>query len=266
MSGQTSTVCQPTGGSCSALCVDDRFEPNNDVSEAFLLASPNEILNELKLCGDEQGTESDYYNVFVPQKGELTVEARFLHSDGDLDLSLRDAQDQVIDLGFSITDNEIIQACVDPGTYTINAFAFEPLIDIGYSLAIDFAESTCCAEDMYEPNNNNNTAPLIFAGTIDPVLSICRDDLDYYAIDLVAGETLVVDILFDQVDEMGDLDIFVHDLNDQRLTPCCQLDNGQSVTPDEHLEFAVMLTGRYFIVIEGYAGAQNEYLMSVEIR
>ena len=266
MSGQSSTVCQPNGGSCSALCVDDQFEPNNDVSEAFLLASPNETINDLKLCGNEQGTVYDYYNVFVPQKGELTVEARFRHTDGDLDLSIRDAQDQVVDLGFSVTDDEFIQACVDPGTYTINAFSFEPLIDIGYSLSINFEESTCCAEDIYEPNNSSDNAPLILAGTIDPVLSICRDDLDYYAIDLVVGETLIVDILFDQGDEMGDLDIFIHDFNDQRLTPCCQLDNGQSVTSDEHLEFPVMLTGRYFIVIEGYAGAQNEYLMSAEIR
>ena len=266
MSGQTDNVCVPDGGSCLSLCLDDGLEPNDSVTEAFLLESTNTTLNDLKLCGSELGGSYDYYNVYLPESGQLVLDARFIHDEGDLDLSLRSAQDDIIDIALSIDDNESIQACVASGTYSINAFSFSPLVDIRYDLSISFTPGDCCIADPYEPNDFATNAPLIFAGSIDPLLTVCRDDLDYYAIDLNGGDTLVVDLLFDQGDESGDLDVFVHDASDQRLTPCCQLDNGQSDTSDEHLEFIVPINGRYYIVVEGYAGAQNDYLMDVEIR
>lgn len=266
MSGQSSTVCAPDGGSCSILCADDRFEPNDTVFDAYLLESGTVELTELKLCGNEVGGTYDYYNVYLPTKGQVSIEARFAHNEGDLDLSLRDAQDQIVEFALSITDNERISACIEPGTYTINALSFSPLVDINYSLSVDFQMSDCCQADPYEPNDSANTAALIFAGPIQPLLSICRDDLDYYAIDLMAGDTLVVDLLFDQATEDQDLDVFIHDAADGRLTPCCQLENGQSVTADEHLEYAISVSGRYHIVVEGYAGARNDYMMSVDVR
>ena len=83
-------------------------------------------------------------------------------------------------------------------------------------------------------------------------------------VDLEANERLIVDVIFDQLEVLDDLDVFIHDLNDMRLTPCCDDSNGQSITSDEHLEFTAPSAGRYTIVIEGYRTSSNEYYLIVE--
>ena len=254
------------GGSCASLCTDDVYEPNDTVNQAALLNNSTTYLDALKICGNENTSSFDYFNIFLDTPGSLTVQTLFSHDQGDLDLSVLDARDEIVSLSFSTTDNEEINTCLAAGTYSINAFSFSRLVEIEYSLDIRFTPAECCDPDALEPNDRIDTAPLVFSGEINELLRICQDDVDVYLIDLGAGDRLIVDLVFDQFDDDQDLDVFIHDMSNQRLTPCCDTNNGQSLTSDEHLEYSAQTSGRYAIVVEGYAGARNEYLMGIDIQ
>jgi hypothetical protein len=264
--GRVERACEPIQGSCSSFCDDDGYEPNDSISQASLLDRPTMFIDNLKICGNEDSSSFDYFNLFLETPGNLTVRTLFSHNQGDLDLSVIDTQDELVSLSFSTSDNEEINTCLAAGTYSINAFSFSALVEIDYSLDVSFTPAECCDPDRFEPNDSINSAPLIFSGEFTDFLRICQDDIDIYLIDLVAGDRLVVDLAFDQFEDGEDLDVFIHDLNNQPLTPCCDVTNGQSLTSDEHLEFPVPTSGRYAIVVEGYAGARNQYLMGVEIQ
>ena len=262
--GMNSSVCVPLGGRCDAGCEDDEFEPNELEYEATSLGAPPFDLFNLRLCGSTTDGSNDFYSFELAESGEVTVSASFVHANGDLDLSLRDDQYMSIDYAFGTTDNEEVSACVEAGVYTIKVFSFAQSIALDYALSGQFIPRDCCENDFAEPNNSPSTAPLVAELDLTRSLSICQQDRDYFLVDLEANERLIVDVIFDQLEVLDDLDVFVHDLNDMRLTPCCDDSNGQSITSDEHLEFTAPSAGRYAIVIEGYRTSSNEYYLIVE--
>ncbi len=264
--GRVESACEPITGSCASLCEDDGYEPNDTVNQAALLNTSTTYIDALKICGNENASSFDYFNIFLDSPGNLNVRTVFSHDQGDLDLSVIDARDELVSLSFSTSDNEEINTCLTAGTYSINAFSFARLVEIDYTLDISFTPAECCDPDAFEPNDSIDTAPLLFSGAVADLLRVCQDDIDVYLIDLVAGDRLIVDLVFDQFDDSQDLDVFIHDMTNQRLTPCCDTSNGQSLTSDEHLEYSAIVSGRYAIVVEGYAGARNEYLMGIEIQ
>ena len=233
---------------------------------AHQLQTPSVFLENLKLCGAENSTSNDYFSVTLDASGYLTARAQFNHEEGDLDLSIVDSQEEIVGLSLSTTDDEEVSSCLTPGEYHVNAFSFLPLVDITYQLDVSFNPSSCCDPDIYEPNDTVDNAPVLSFDISNQLLRICKDDTDVYLVDLNQGDLLVVDLAFDQTSSDEDLDVFIHDMNNTRLTPCCDLGNGQSVTSDEHLEFSVPMTGRYAIVVEGYGNSQNQYMIGVEIR
>ena len=98
-------------------------------------------------------------------------------------------------------------------------------------------------------------------------MQICVDDPDWYEIDLNAGDTLVVDLLFDQYSFDDDLDVYLYDIGGvTNLTPCCDSNNGQSGTSDEQLTYTVTTTGTYYVVVEGYDGSTNEYMIGLDVQ
>ena len=264
--GRLERACLPLSGTCAGLCEDDTYEPNDVLVNASQLPMLPASLNNLKICGAENASSNDYFSVTLETPGYLTARAQFYHEDGDLDLSIVDNQADIVGLSLSTTDNEEVSSCVPPGIYSVNAFSFLPLVDIAYQLDVTFSPSACCDPDIYEPNDTIDTAPVLSFDISNQLLRICKDDVDIYLVDLNQGDLLIVDLAFDQLTSDEDLDVFIHDINNMRLTPCCDLNNGQSVTSDEHLEFSVPTTGRYAIVVEGYSNSQNEYMMGVEVQ
>jgi hypothetical protein len=98
---------------------------------------------------------------------------------------------------------------------------------------------------------------------------VCGGNDDFYAVDLVAGDTVVVDLTFTQTTDQEDLDIHFYDRDGTTdLTPCppCDLDNGQSATSNEHFERAITTSGTYYVVVRGYSGSANSYSISIGIR
>ena len=122
------------------------------------------------------------------------------------------------------------------------------------------------AFDAFEDDDGPAQSQGVALGQELPDRSICPGDEDWYGIDLNAGDTLVVDLLFDQVEALSDLDLFLYAPDGlTNLTPCCDVTNGQSTTDDERMTFTVDETGRFYVVVSGYRNAANDYLIGFDI-
>jgi hypothetical protein len=139
---------------------------------------------------------------------------------------------------------------------------------------------TFCA-DAAEPNNSPTavagrlvtTQALSSQGYVQPGLTICPNDLDYFAVSLLAGERIVVDLQFLQRRPSEDLDVHLRrkslsgDVED--LTPCppCDATNGQGSSAGEHLDKTAASDGTYYVVVQGYrpADVSNRYDLRIRI-
>ena len=117
-------------------------------------------------------------------------------------------------------------------------------------------QPTGCVDDRYEENDTCGAATAITAGTYRD-LQICSGDNDWFAVDLQAGDTLTVTILFTHT--QGDLDMWLVDTDCSTL-----LAQGTSYTHDEQMVYTVAADGIYNIKVYGYQGAENGYDMVVE--
>ena len=128
------------GGSTGGTCVNDFYEPNNNVASAtstfmsaFITAD-----DDLTLCGDD-----DYYNFEVCAGGSLRVTVTFdsFNADIDLELTLEGDTSPITDSA-GVSDTELVtyssigdQAQV----LTLRVFVYggSASSDIGYTMNVD---------------------------------------------------------------------------------------------------------------------------------
>ena len=265
--GTAGLVCLPTGSSCLGLCTDDRFENNDWLESPDVPEVTNGIYPGLKLCGDKVSwADEDFYGLLLESTQKVNVDVLFSHSDGDVDLELVDENEEVLASSTSLTDNETVTACLPPGLYFIIAYSSDRFINAKYDMVVDLSPGACCEDDDWEPSNLPSQAIPVLSGDIAEDMTICKGDEDWYQIDLNAGDTLVVDLLFDQFRFDQDLDLYLYDVDGQTLlTPCCETTNGQSATADEQLTYTVSETGTYYVVVDGFEESTNElYLIGFD--
>jgi len=260
-------VCTPDSGSCQEPCTDDSYEDNDDMSQAKDVSSQE--IDNLHLCGSgATGMDEDYFTFTVNQQTQATVTLVFSDSDGDIDLELLDHQGKSVAESSSITDNEEVNLCLQPDQYYVDVMSYSTYVNAPYNLIVDLKPGGCCIDDDKEDDDQPAQAHSVQSGDSFDNMSICDDD-DWYSIALQPGDKVVVDLLFDQADELGDLDIHFYDRDGWTdLTPCppCFLDNGQSATSDEHLEYTVDQAGTYFVVVHPFQDAQNTYMIGFEVQ
>ncbi len=269
VSGLTRRQCVPSSGFCvsSGTCTADTWE-ENDTPSPSLPAITEGTISGLTMCMDPTTglPDPDWFR-FVLNRPSLTlVELRFLHSQGDLDLRVRNTQNQILGQSMSVTNNELVLLCLQPATYYIEVFTWDEEINTTYSLVFETIEDGCCLDDEWEPSNSPAQAIPVLSGDIIDDLTICSGDEDWFSIQLQAGDILFVELLFDQLTDSQDLDVYVYGTNGTtNLTPCCDPNNGQSGTSNEELLFQAPATGTYYVVVDGFYGSENEYIISFEI-
>jgi hypothetical protein len=266
--GLSALVCLPPGSTCMAACVDDALEDNDWIDDPGVPAlDPGQYPN-LKLCGDGSwSVDEDFFGILLDYPSLLTVTVMFSNDLGDIDLTLLD--DRGVELGnsYGMGDSEQITACVEPGLYFANVYSYDPTIDSTYTLVITAPVGGCCVDDELEENDGALEAMPVLHGDVVDGVTICPDDEDWYQIDLTAGQRIVVDVIFDQLVPSQDLDVYLVDRDGLTvLTPCCNPGNGQSGTSNEHLEHTVTATGTYYVKVDGYAGAANDYLIGFQVQ
>lgn len=269
VSGTTRRQCVPLAGRCAASvsCTPDAHEEDDALSSS-LPALFEGTLDNLTMCMDPLSGQADpdWFRFELAESALVLLEIQFMHAQGDLDMRLRDNQNQVLDRSMSVTNDETIVACLLPGTYYLEVFTWDEDVSVPYRLVYETAPDSCCQADEWEPDNDAAHAVPVQSGDILDNLSICSGDTDWFAIELRAGEYLSVELLFDQHSDSEDIDVYVIGSDGATvLTPCCNPENGQSSTPNESLLFQAPSNGTYYVRVEGFLGAENSnYMISFE--
>ena len=109
--------------------------------------------------------------------------------------------------------------------------------------------------------------------------AICSWDDDWFSFEMIDGDTLVVDLTFEQTTSAEDLDLHHLDADLVYLTPCvedpfegCGADQGQSADSNEHYEYTLAdatctLESQcvQYIYVHGWDGAENLYDITINI-
>jgi hypothetical protein len=265
-----SETCLPAAGACS----NDSMEPNDSQEQAQPL-EPGES-GDLALCPvGAFGGEDDWYRIELAEEGtlEVTLDGAALP---DMDLDLVDESGQLVSLTWETGSADRLSACLPAGTYFVRAFSYFAG-ENRYSLVWSADPGACaeeddwwaiCWDDVAEEDDGADAARWV---DLDEALyrdagnQICSGDDDWYELYLYEGEVLHATLGFELAGPGQDLDFHVHDAGGADLTPCsvedpwgCS-DNGQSSGAGEAIEFTAAAEGTHYLVVRGWAEAENAY-------
>ncbi len=270
----TAAQCLPPAcGGTPQPCEDDDLEENDTRAQASLQDTLElGAASDLVACeGDE-----DWYQLSVGQEG--TVGGLISAGPGlaDLDLGLYDLSGAEVEMAATAGSDELLEACVAPGTYYFRVFSSTGG-NRDYDLLYTFDAENCaaaCQDDGFEQDDTPGQASDVSLPFASNDRALCSGDADYHAVDLHTGDTLVADLTFVHAD--GDLDFHFHGTDGTDLTPCsvaspasCSVDAGQSATSNEHIERLIQQAGcapcTFYLSVQGYAAASNDYDLIIDV-
>jgi hypothetical protein len=243
------------------VCSDDGYEPNDDFNQATPLSLPG-IDNMIMCPGDADvfavnAVRTDRLNFLLVNESGL----------GDLDLVIYN--DAGVEVGKSTSsgtgaENYSYDVYVD-GTYYISVEPksgdAEDIIDYHLDLAME--TFTLCDTDAYEPNDFEEQATVLSdmqftqSGS-DWILElqdfqICNPGpFDWFALDLLQGDMVTVDIFF--IDNDGDIDMHLYD------SAGTQLDYSSSTSDNETVDFGTTGApedGRFYVRVKMYSSSTD---------
>ena len=119
-------------------------------------------------------------------------------------------------------------------------------------------EGIGCKDKASEPNNSAETATLIPRAGEHPGWNTCYPgDVDHFAVDLVAGDSLMVKISFSHV--QGDLDAALLDPDGKVIAQSRSEDDNEEVSVR-----AAVKPGTYVFGVFGFGDATNSYDLDVQ--
>jgi hypothetical protein len=119
----------------------------------------------------------------------------------------------------------------------------------------------CPTDGGFEPNNVCSSAVPVTPGTYND-LAICKGgDMDWYSIQLEAGQKLVVNILFTHA--LGDLDAYLY-----KQGNCSgYLTASSGSTDNESLKYTSQTKSTFLIRVMGYDDSHaNSYMMEISVQ
>lgn len=234
---------------------DDSLEPNNSLAAASDLGP---IAGQFVREGLAE-FDDDWYRFATSDTGTASSFAQidFAHSDGDLDLELRDSAGTLIERSESVTDRERISLDGQPaGTYYLHAYGYAAASNSQYTLTID-APEVVSQGDRFESNNDfdsaTNLSTLQGAHDYSDLSISSGGDVDFLRFTMAADGTANDGISLTFADADGDLDMQLFDADQQYLAV------SQGVTDNEYISLSGLSAGTYYLYIYGYEGATNRY-------
>ena len=245
--------------------IGDRFEDNdNSGNPTEIRFSATGEANEDNLS-IESG-DDDWYSFSLAQQGGFgdEVSINFLHSLGDLDLELYNANDTTfsIDGSFSVSDNESISLAFLPaGDYLIRVYGYLEASNPDYSLTIDVPATDLGAgeDDLYEPNNNQNNATNIqdkLGQTIDNLSITTEADEDWFEFELIRDGTQSDNVTISFVSEEADLDLGLYNSSGVLIN------SSLGISDTETISFEGLIPGIYYAQVYSYLGT-TDYSLAV---
>lgn len=250
-----------------SVSVDDFYEENDDA------ANPADIsaLENIPLSADlglGQLLDEDWY-VFTSPVGAVGVNVLldgFLNEDGNMDLEVYDAADNLLGESSSSNDFETIDIPVDPAGQLLKIRVFGVFLENSYDLVW-----SGLADDLYEQNDFVEFATDLTRNEgdwLDTINGFAKQvDDDWYQIVVSNGATsLTVETLFTHIE--GDIDLELYRLDpvrdEDKLDPSLDqraptfLLRANSTDDDETLVWDVTgKPGIYFIRVYFGNGANN---------
>jgi hypothetical protein len=239
-----------------ADCLNDLLdEPENDSSALARVLDSNSgpLYDELKICQGDQ----DWYRLDVRAGTYLTIDARFIHDVGDIELQLFLPDGRtLLDESRSTTDNERVE--LEVGTdlsLLLRVFLAVPTIrEVPYKLIVARDPGDVCADDGNEPDDSRANAK-----TLTPDLAydgrICTGDPDWFVLRNVPAATrITVDLDF--VDSLGDLDLELY-----RSGSASPIFVADEMSDDEQLVYDASFGGDYFVRVLAKGGDTNVYTL-----
>ena len=215
-----------SGSSCPGG--DDMLEDNDTAATASPLTLPFAQTGLVVSCVD-----ADWYAFTVGTAQDLSVNALFTHSTGNIDLRLFDnAGTTQLAAATSTTDNETLAwtnltgspAMVKLQVSRANAGACNTYILTGQE-----SPSACAGPDDAQEQNDTCLTAVVPSGNPLTGLFVHKTDKDYYILSVGANEVITADVLFTHAN--GDVDALFIDPNDCTTV----LDFGTSVTDNEQV-------------------------------
>jgi hypothetical protein len=230
----------------------DSLEPNDERSSATDLGT-GDSYDDLEISS---ATDSDYFAVQADAGDTITADIAFSHANGDLDMTLVDADGNYLDGAISTTDDESVEYTVsESGTYYVEVYAYSDAPN-SYDIDVNTSSSGTSTGDSLEPNDVRSSATDLGTGdSYDDLEISSATDSDYFAVQADAGDTITADIAFSHAN--GDLDMVLLDADGNAL------DGSASVSDDENIEYTVTESGTYYVEVYAFSGAPNSYDIDV---
>lgn len=242
-------------------CIGDVYDsPRNDdpASARGLAPEDGPRYSDLRLCPGDQ----DWFRLDVPAGTLLTVDARFTHREGDLELQLylEDGR-TVVDQSRSTTDNERVELEVgtDLSLLVRTFLGTQTVRPLTYALVVGMEPGSPCEDDEAEPSDGPAQAtPLNFSMPFDG--RVCPADPDWFVLRNVP-EGSQVELQLDFVDALGNLDVEVF-----RGGTSAPIAVGRGTADGEKLTFDAPFGGEYFVRVLGASGDGNVYRLRATLR
>ncbi len=247
------TVTQNDGGNnegCNGQS-DDAYEPNDGLNQPRAIQPGEHQL---------QGCNVDVFSVDVPTDSRMTV--TIAGAQGDLDLFVFSADEQLVVQSTTDSSNEGVQAEVAAGTYLIGIEPYEGQ-GSSYMLSIDIEstngssgnggnDGSCNGQmdDAFEPNDGLNQPRAIQPG--EHQLRGCN--VDVFSVDVSTDSRMTVSIAGLQ----GDLDLLLFSSDEQLMAESASDSSNESVQLN-------VAAGTYLIGIQPFEGQGSAYTLSIDI-
>lgn len=251
----------------------DRFEENDSLSEPSRIELP---LEEKELTIDTPG-DDDFYQFELSQEGKVTIRLDFVHSRGDLDLSLFDEEGNIVGISDSTgNQEEIVADNLTPGVYVIRVAGFLGATNpYQMSATLEVAGPRGLRPDKFEQNDSltTTTPPLISLPFRDATLTIdAQGDDDYYRFVLREDNRIAIDLSFTHAKGDLDLQLFFCELKKSpkqaRSSDALQClwkekASSRSSLNAESIANLELAPGEYRVRVAGFNNAINAYTLSI---
>jgi hypothetical protein len=251
------------------ICVDDLLEDDDDSTTATPMI-PNAPIDLQACAGDV-----DWLSFSLAAGEGANIDIDIDANDGEALLTVYDNALNVLSTVIADgTSASLSVSAIAAADYFVTVTQLsDDVANDGVSATVTLTGfvPAFCPVDIYEDNNELATAPPAPLGLTTGLGMCVADGLDWYAVDLLAGESVTATMFFDNDD--GDSDLFI--MNSQPPTSIwidffsTSLANSISLSNDESVTYIAPVTGTYYVVgylyVDGNDTTLNGAIYDLEI-
>lgn len=263
--GNVYTLRVNTRPNPAAMCVDDRFEPNNAPLEGASTSSVSFEAQGLSICaGDE-----DWYLMHLLPGDAITAEVNF-DPPADLELKLYapgavGGTSAPIRLASGTSNREFLARRVfQEGDYALRVHGLTSRDQSRYDLRLERVPFDVCTGDFVDAQGRGNTRLDAFEMPLPPSrldkLQLCFGDSDWYRLLLIGGFTNIIRLQY--IEDDANLELAVFDANGGQLV-------ATNATGTDYKELVANVPGQglalIYVQVQLNGGFESDYNLTIDL-